>query len=80
MPPKPGLDLDLVCDVWERLLKERNDVSLQDVAEALAEQGILSPRTKRAYTRQQIHLALKKTPRGQAILAMRREMSHSGPH
>jgi hypothetical protein len=63
------LEEGLVCDLFEAALSRDGSTSVAKIARELAEKGYLSRRTKRAYSRQNVWLVLRKSARGRDLLA-----------
>jgi hypothetical protein len=62
------LDPDQMSDIYEHLLTATGSASVGKVAQYLADHGILSWKTRRPFTRQNVHLAMTRSERGRALL------------
>lgn len=66
--PAGGLNPDYVIEIWKSI----ENPSLAKVAVELAKRGILSPRTGRPYTRQNLHLRMLLSEEGRQIFRDKR--------
>lgn len=63
------LDGDQVTDIYIGLRESDGKTSVGRVAQFLANHGILSPFTRRPFTRQAIHLIMLRSERGREALS-----------
>jgi hypothetical protein len=69
MPPIESLDPKEVASLYRKMMEgEDSTASVEKVALYYARRGIKNPKTHRAYTRQGIWLALKRTPEGRELI------------
>jgi len=67
-----------VARMYGRLLNETGSTSLAAVAGRMAQLGIICKKTGKPYTRQALHLALKRCPEGTMVLERKkREIGRS---
>lgn len=62
------LDPTQMADIFEEIVATEGKASVGKVAKYLAQHGILSPRTHRPFSRQNVWLSLIKSPRGRKLM------------
>jgi len=66
---KIPLDPDQVCEIYALIQETSGKASVAKVSAFLAKRGVISPITRRPYSRQAVYLSMKLTERGRQLLS-----------